>query len=145
MMWKEFEEIAGYEVSFEDYNNIIEPMYMAIPEEISKQEFVKMLDKERFALPTPAKLMREIKKEAKHLFNICGHTSDFESELRMDRAAKTYANRKYGLDWANDSKAYVYFLNEYEYPEIQRGCTYPKTLVIGREGVGEFERINLVK
>ena len=29
MMHKEFEEIAGIEVTAEDYNNIIEPMYMA--------------------------------------------------------------------------------------------------------------------
>ena len=42
MMWKEFEEIAGYEVSYEDYANVIEPMYMAT--ELSKREFVKCLD-----------------------------------------------------------------------------------------------------
>lgn len=30
MMKHEFEKIAGYEVTNEDYNNIIEPMYMAI-------------------------------------------------------------------------------------------------------------------
>lgn len=29
MMHHEFERIAGYEVSYEDYTNIIEPMYMA--------------------------------------------------------------------------------------------------------------------
>ena len=29
MMKHEFEALAGYEVSFEDYNNVIEPMYMA--------------------------------------------------------------------------------------------------------------------
>lgn len=43
MMWKEFEEIAGYEVSYEDYSKVIEPMYMAMPDSISKSEFVKML------------------------------------------------------------------------------------------------------
>ena len=30
MMKHEFEQIAGYEVTWEDYTNIIEPMYMAI-------------------------------------------------------------------------------------------------------------------
>lgn len=144
MMWQEFEEIAGYEVSFEDYNNIIEPMYMALPN-VTKQEFVKMIDKKRFALPTPAALMREVKKEAKHLFEICGHSLDYDSERRMEAAAKYYAKRKYGLDWAHDSKVYVYFLKEYEWPTLQRGCTYPYTLVIGREGNGEYERVKLIK
>lgn len=48
MMKHEFEQIAGYEVSWEDYNNIIEPMYMAT--NLSKAEFVKILDKKRFAV-----------------------------------------------------------------------------------------------
>lgn len=47
MMHEEFERIAGYEVTNEDYNEIIEPMYMALPN-ISKYEFVKMIDKKRF-------------------------------------------------------------------------------------------------
>lgn len=145
MMWKEFEEIAGYEVSYEDYHNIIEPMYMAIPEGISKAEFVKMLNKKRFALPDPKALLREMRKEAKHLYEICGLCSDYESEKRLDKLAKEYAKRKYGIDWVYDSKAYVFFLKGYEYPEVKRGCTYPKILVIGRLESGDFERTELVK
>ncbi len=48
MMKYEFETLAGYEVSTEDYNNIIEPMYMAT--NLSKEEFVKTVSKKRFAL-----------------------------------------------------------------------------------------------
>lgn len=48
MMKHEFEEIAGYEVTTEDYNNIIEPMYMAT--NLTKQEFVKTINKKRFAV-----------------------------------------------------------------------------------------------
>ena len=48
MMKHEFEEIAGYEVSREDYDNIIEPMYMAT--NLTKQEFVKTISKKRFAV-----------------------------------------------------------------------------------------------
>ena len=48
MMKHEFEAIAGYEVSTEDYNNIIEPMYMAT--NLSKAEFVKTISKKRFAV-----------------------------------------------------------------------------------------------
>ena len=46
MMKHEFEALAGYEVSHEDYNNIIEPMYMAT--DLSKQDFVKVIDRKRF-------------------------------------------------------------------------------------------------
>ena len=46
MMHQEFERIAGYEVSFEDYTNIIEPMYMATT--LSKEEFVKTLNRKAF-------------------------------------------------------------------------------------------------
>lgn len=48
MMKHEFEEIAGYEVSVEDYDKIIEPMYMA--SNLSKQDFVKTISKKRFAI-----------------------------------------------------------------------------------------------
>lgn len=144
MMWKEFEELAGYEVTYSDYHDIIEPMYMAIPDSISKAEFVKMIDKKRFAIPTAAELLRDIKKEARHLFDICGHCSDFESEKRLQALAKQYAKRKWGIDWDNDIKSYVYILPEYKYPKIQKGCTFPKTLIIGRDGQ-DYERITLVK
>lgn len=144
MMWKEFEEIAGYEVSYETYHNVIEPMYMAIPEGISKQQFVKMLNKKEFALPTAQSYMKIVKAEAKHLFEICGHCSDYKSEERMENAAKDYAKRKYGLDWWNDSDVYCYFNHEYEYPMLKRGCTYPVELVIGR-GNSEYERVRLIK
>lgn len=144
MMYQEFEEIAGYEVSYEDYTNIIEPMYMALPDNVSKQQFVKMLDKKAFALPTKKEMVKEMKKIANHLYDICGHCSDFESEQKLDALAKKYAKRFFGLDWTNDIKAYVYFNKGYEYPEIQRGCSYPQELVIGRNYT-DFERIVLVK
>ena len=46
MMKEEFERLAGYEVSFEDYNKVIEPMYMAT--NLSKEDFIKTIDKKRF-------------------------------------------------------------------------------------------------
>lgn len=48
MMQYEFEALAGYSVSTEDYIKIIEPMYMAT--NLDKAEFVKCLDKKRFAI-----------------------------------------------------------------------------------------------
>lgn len=61
MMWSEFEELAGYRVTFEDYTNIIEPMYLAIPETVSKIDFIKMLDRKRFEY-IPKKSLEEIER-----------------------------------------------------------------------------------
>ena len=142
MMHKEFEEIAGYEVSFETYTNVIEPMYMAT--NLSKQKFVKLLNKKAFALPTQSEMKKEMKQIANHLFDICGHYSDFESEQKLDKIAKEYAKRFYGINWSKDIESFVYFNRGYEYEEISRGCSYPKELVIG-VGRYEYERIALVK
>ena len=63
MLKKEFEYYAGYEVSNEDYYNIIEPMYMAT--KLDKQEFVQTLNKERFAEPTASDMVKKMKALAK--------------------------------------------------------------------------------
>ena len=141
MMKHEFEALAGYEVSNEDYNNIIEPMYMAT--ELSKQDFVKCIDKKRFALPTKKQIINQMKKIAQHLMETCEHYTDYKAKDELEKIAHEYAKRFYGLDWTNDSKVYAILRREYTYPEIQRGCTYPKELIIGR-GDREYERINLI-
>lgn len=43
MMKHEFEALAGYQVTTETYDNIIEPMYMAT--NLSKQDFIKVLNR----------------------------------------------------------------------------------------------------
>ena len=141
MMKYEFEALAGYEVSNEDYNNIIEPMYMAT--ELSKQDFVKCIDKKRFALPTKKQIINQMKKIAQHLMETCEHYTDYKAKDELDKIAKAYAKRFYGLDWTHDTKVYAIFLSEYFFKEAQRGCTYPNVLVIGR-GDREYERINLI-
>lgn len=143
MMHKEFEEIAGYEVSYETYANIIEPMYMALPNNVSKQQFVKMLDKKAFALPTKKEMLKEMKKIANFLYENCGRKSYYEEKDKLDKIAKEYAKRFFGLDWSHDIEAYCFFIKGYEY-ENQRGCSYPKELVIGRKYT-DYERIVLVK
>lgn len=70
MMKFEFEELAGYEVSNEDYDNIIEPMYMSV--NLSKQEFVKVIDRKRFEVKhqksqEQIELEESIKEEIKEL------------------------------------------------------------------------------
>ena len=141
-MWEEFERIAGYEVSFEDYTQIIEPMYMAT--NLSKEEFIKCLDKKRFALPTKKEMVREMRKIAKHLYEICGHSSDFDAERKLEDLAHQYLKRVFGIVWAEDTTSFAYFIKGYEYPSVQRGCTYPKEVVFGKNNT-EYERITLVK
>lgn len=143
MMHDEFMEIAGYEVSYEDYKNYIEPMYMAVPETVTKAEFVKMIDKKRFALPTEKEMIKEMKKIVNHLYEIWGHRTDYEAEAELDKIAKKYAERFWGIDWNRDTETFVYFHREYQYGG-HRGCSLPVELVIGR-GYTEYKRIKLIK
>lgn len=94
MMHEEFMKIAGYEVSYEDYTNIIEPMYMALPENISKQDFVKMIDKKRFALKPISKIVKEMKQIAKELKETCTHYTDYEKKDKLEALVKEYMERK---------------------------------------------------
>lgn len=120
MMQQEFEELAGYEVSFEDYNNIIEPMYMAT--NLSKQEFVKVIDKKRFALKTEKQIIAAMKKEATHIQETCEHFTDFEAWDRLEALVKEYGSRF--ARGADIGKAYTF--------PAYRGCTFPKFLVLER-------------
>ena len=144
MMKYEFEALAGYQVSDEDYKNYIEPMYMALPEDITKDKFVKMVSKERFALPSKRQIINQMKKIAKYLFDICGHCTDWKAEEDLEHIAKQYAKRFHNLDWNNDIECFVYTVKEYEFPQLKRGCTFPKKLVIGK-GNTVYEEITLVK
>lgn len=60
MMQHEFESLSGYKVSEDDYNNYIEPMYMALPESVTKDVFVTMISKKRFALPTKQQMKNQM-------------------------------------------------------------------------------------
>ena len=145
MMHEEFEKLAGYEVSYEDYHNIIEPMYMAT--NLSKVDFIKCLDPKRFSKQYKlAEMKKEIKKLAKIIFEGCGIRIYHDEENRMNDLAKAYAGLKYNLNWVSDLKSYVYFTRGYAYCGIKqdRGCSYLKELVIGRDDI-DFERIVLVK
>lgn len=119
MMWKEFEEIAGYEVSYEDYHNIIEPMYLAIPEYISKQDFVKMLDKKRFALKPYSKLKGEMRILAKSLKESCIHYTDYQTIEDLNERIQQYIARKY-----------IYHTGYHFKEDAIGGCHYPHTIVI---------------
>ena len=137
MMWEEFEKIAGYEVSYEDYTNVIEPMYNAT--NLSKGEFVKTLNRKAFDLKVKKremiKAMRAIATERKENAE---HFNNYEDEDKLYQLAQKYAET----------------FHRFSTPEIARkrtfetwGCSYPAELIIyGRVINGtwyEIERINL--
>jgi len=93
MMHEEFEKLAGYKVSYEDYVNIIEPMYMSLPT-VSKADFVKMIDKKRFALKPIKAIVKEMQKTAESLKQTCNHYTDYEAKDKLDDLAREYLQRK---------------------------------------------------
>lgn len=121
MMQNEFEALAGYEVSTEDYNNIIEPMYMAT--NMSKQEFVKVIDKKRFALTPLKQIVKEMKKCAESLKETCTHFTDWETKDRLESLTKEYISRKYNIAGARIAE---YGINE----RMFASCFYPKSVTI---------------
>jgi arginine/lysine/ornithine decarboxylase len=125
----EFEQIAGYEVSDSDYDQIIEPMYMAL-DSITKADFVKMLDKKRFALPTQKELVKEMRAKAAYCAENCYHFTCYEQENELDELIKAYKERFYRSAWTIIERGH------------KNGCTYPETLIIGFANM-EFERIKL--
>ena len=143
MMHKEFEELAGYEVSYETYTNIIEPMYTALPDNITKAQFVKMLDKKAFALPDPKKMIREMRKLAEQIAEVVEHNGAYELKSKLEKLSHEYYKRVYEIDWNNDIQAYCFMMTKTTMPN-GRGCSYPVELVMGY-GHQEYARIKLIK
>lgn len=92
MMKQEFEALAGYEVSIDDYNKIIEPMYMATS--LTKEEFVKTINKKRFALKPLKSIIKEMKQIGKHLEETCDHYIDTEARDRLEALVDEYMERR---------------------------------------------------
>ena len=135
MMQHEFEALAGYEVSTEDYNNIIEPMYMAVS--MDKAEFVKTINKKRFALKPAKSIVKEMKAVAEHLKVTCNHYTDFEARERLESLVNEYIKRKGYNHFAG-----YYIETQYTYGGC-RGCTYPRKAVI--YGLKQFNTIEIIE
>lgn len=120
MMQHEFEALAGYEVTSDDYENIIEPMYMAV--NLSKQEFVKIIDKKRFALKTKKQIIAEMKKLAKNLMETCDHYTDFETKEKLNELLAELTERFY-------TGAYTFIQTATTSPN-NRGCSFPEYISI---------------
>jgi hypothetical protein len=132
MMKQEFEALAGYEVSTEDYNKIIEPMYMATA--LTKEEFVKTISKKRFALKPLKSIIKEMKQSAKIIEAECTVATPYIEWGKLYKLVEEYIGRKYG-----ETATYVSHENE------KFTCYYPKSIEIyGRKDYKTIEVINLI-
>lgn len=146
MMKGEFEKLAGYEVTFEDYSNIIEPMYMAV--NLSKQEFVKVIDRKRFDFRAKEKaekkaMIKAMKEIAEERAENCEHFCDCEAEEKLMQIARNFMGKFFP-----ENLGYHGDIERRHWGDDYRGCTYPAELVIYREIRGrwyEDERITLAK
>lgn len=137
MMKHEFEAIAGYEVSVSDYDNIIEPMYMAT--QLSKADFVKVISKERFALKSRDELIQEMKELAGHLKDTCEHFTDHEAEEKLEALAEEYKERfgPYKGGFLLNTRHTLEHLGHC------RGCSYPAELEIFNSKYHTTEKIKI--
>jgi len=122
MMKHEFEKLAGYEVSDDDYSKILEPMYMAV--HLNKQEFVRVIDRKRFALMTKSEVLSEMKTIAIYLHSTCEHFADSDARRKLDSLLTEYKRRF----WDNCYIATRQTGDDYGCPG--RGCSYPSALVV---------------
>lgn len=138
MMKQEFEALAGYEVSIDDYNKIIEPMYMATS--LSKEEFVKTINKKRFALKTLKSIVKEMKQIGKHLEETCDHYHDTEAHDRLHALVDEYMERK---GYIIEGIRYAGYMIDDEMTRFK--CYHPSKVVIyGRNDYKTIETIDLI-
>lgn len=113
MMYEEFTEISGCEISFDKYDKIIEPMYMAL--DMSKQDFCQMIKPTAQVMEREERLERETK-AAERLGTIKvvtsesahGHMSYRAEAIRFDKAKGVVTARVIpgsGGCWDNGSPA----------------------------------------
>lgn len=136
MMKHEFEALAGYEVSADDYNNIIEPMYMATS--LSKEDFVKTISKKRFALKPISKIVKEMRQVAQELKETCDHYTDYKAKERLEALIDEYMERK-GYIIAGVKTA-GYMLND---AMTMQKCYYPKSVSI--YGFKTYKNIEVIE
>lgn len=127
MMKHEFEQLAGYEVTWEDYNNIIEPMYNAT--NLDKKDFVMTLNKQRFAVKAKEKYVRKLKMLARSLKDTCEHYTDTETLEEFTKTIFAYIDRCWNMYGYDDVFYTVEHGYTYEHLGVCRGCAYPKNII----------------
>ncbi len=132
MMKQEFEALAGYEVSIDDYNKIIEPMYMATS--LTKEEFVKTINKKVFALKPLNSIIKEMKELAKQIERRCTVDGAYDLKGELGELVKEYIDRKYGT------------IAHFIYHDTEKfSCYYPHSIEIyGAKTYKTIEKIDLI-
>ena len=131
MMKYEFEQIAGYEVTSEAYDKIIEPMYMSL--DVSKQEFVKMIDKKYFALPTKKECLKRMRTLAGVIQQACEFRTTYDEETELQHMANEFAKRFYNAE--------AYLNRE----STATGCSFIRSIdIYCRVREEDIETINLI-
>lgn len=136
MTKSEFEKLAGYEVSNSDHNDIIEPMYMAT--NLSKEEFIRVIDKKRFALKAKKQYIDEMKKIAKHLKDTCDYYTNYEAIHKLNAVAEEYKERLFAQGFLINSKYTMEHLGEC------RGCSYPASIDFYNSAYHTIDTIDLI-
>lgn len=135
MMQQEFEQLAGYEVSYEDYVDIIEPMYMAV--DLSKSEFVQCINKKRFALPSLKSIISKMQQCAESLYESCTHYTDWDTKEKLNGFIEEYIQRRFG----RLSNTITYGINEKQ----RQSCYYPVSVdIYDAKTYRNIERIDLL-
>ena len=119
MMYSEFLDIANVtdnDITADTYDNIIEPMYMAI--NLSKYDFVKMLNIKEICdtYPNVNKTEKELVKLIAKMRKNLGLTTMHEEENKFIALAKQYCELK-GMEYCYEEGIV------YEIPLYERGCT----------------------
>ena len=135
MMQQEFEQLAGYEVSYEDYVDIIEPMYMTV--DLSKSEFVQCINKKRFALPSLKSIISKMQQCAESLYESCTHYTDWDTKEKLNGFIEDYIQRRFG----RLSSTITYGINEKQ----RQTCYYPVSVdIYDAKTYRNIERIDLL-
>ena len=106
MMYEEFMNMAGYEVSYSDYINIIEPMYMAL--DLDKSDFIKCLNRKRFELEPLDKIHKRMIKLANQIKDTCAHYTDYEAYDQIEALAENYKNRLQAFNYQIETTEKLY-------------------------------------
>lgn len=105
-MHEEFMKLAGYEVSYKDYVEIIEPMYLAV--DLSKEEFIKCIDKKRFALRSEKTVIKEMRKVASSIKDNCTHFIDHDNYEKLEALAEELKSRYRAVSYNIETKEKLY-------------------------------------
>lgn len=135
MMKEEFERIANYEVSDDDYYKILEPMYMALPNGITKENFVAMINKKRFALRSTLMIIKEMRATAKEIQANCTHFTDSENNEKLENLINEYIDQK---NWKGLVDYIVYHGEKFS-------CYYPNRIEIyDKKSYKTYQKIDLM-